>query len=284
VIIVVRSHIVPKLIIERFAHPINVFDVQGGNLKKGKNPKKTFNVEDAYEDEVEKQLCQKIESPFAKLIDNKILNKCDIVLTREELMLMKRFMLVQSIRSAGADGFYENLSNFKVAVDAHIEMNRSNLDLQITKIPSITEKEDKKFTLYMQAMRMFSECIASEDMLEHEYVTRESYFWAKAFQDAYLVFWDSDEKQDFILSDNGTAMEYALSSMLIEGGYGFSKLAYLRSQREEQSYYTPMRVYYTDLFLKNQTMYENFSVFNLTSNRCVALVNPFFRLYSNKPV
>ena len=31
-------------------------------------------------------------------------------------------------------------------------------------------------------------------------------------------------------------------------------------------------------------MYENFNIFNLTANRCVGVVNPFFRHYSNKSV
>jgi len=280
----VRNHIVPKLIIERFARPINLFNTESERLYKDRNPKKTFWEEGAYDDEVEKQLCQELENPFATVIDKKIINKDKIVLTRNELMLVKRFLLIQSVRTRGPNKFYDILFDFKEAVDNSILMHGPSLDSSITTLPSITEKSDDKFTLYMQAIKMFSECIVAEEMMWHEYATKETYFWAKTFQDSYLVFWDSDEKQDFILTDNGMTTEYDLCSMLIEGSSFLSKSSYLLAQFTKYDKDLWKKRYYADIFLKNQTMNENFNVFNLTANRCVAVVNPFFRPYSNKSV
>jgi len=280
----VRSHTVPKLIVKRFADPINQFNTQQERLYKGKSPRKTFCEEDAYDDDVEKRLCQELEDPFAKVIDKKIINKDKIVLTRNELMLVKRFLLIQSIRTRGPDEFYRILSDFKETVDNYIKMCGPSLDPSVAGIPSITEKSDNKFDLYMQAMKMFYECSVAEEMIWHENVTKESYYWAKTFQDSYLAFWDSDEKQDFVLTDNGMSTEFDLCSLIIAGGFFFSKSAYLLSQYTKYVDDPWKKQYYAALFLKNQTMYENFNVFNLTANRCVAVVNPFFRQYSNKSI
>ena len=280
----VRSHIVPKLIVKRFANPINMFDTQRERLYKNRSPRRTFYEGDAYDDDVEVRLCQELEDPFAKVIDKKIINKDKVVLTRNELMLVKRFLLIQSVRTRGPDEFYRILLDFKETVDNYIMMHGPSLDSSVANIPSITEKSDNKFDLYMQAMKMFFECAVAEEMVWHKDVTKESYYWAKTFQDSYLVFWDSDEKQDFVLTDNGMTTEFDLCSRIIAGGFFFSKSAYLLAQHTKYADDPWKRRYYADLFLKNQTMYENFNTFNLTANRCVAVVNPFFRLYSNKSI
>ena len=277
-----RNHIVPKLIIKRFADLINMFDTDSEYLNKERNPKKVFYKNDEYTEEVETQLSRELEAPFAKLIEDKIIGKSKIVLMSEDSALLRRFLLVQSIRTRGPDEFYKIFSDFKEAVDRCTEMHGLPANFRIMDPPSMTDKTEGKFDLYMQTIKMFIECNDADDMLYHPFVTKESYFWAKTFMDAYIVFWDSDGTEDFVLTDNGMTTEYDLSHSLLGCGYIFSKLSYLYAQYKNHKDDRQRGWYFADLILKNQTMYENFNIFNLSANRCIAVMNPFFWLYSGK--
>ena len=56
---------------------------------------------------------QFVEDPFAKLLDNKILNKRNTIsLTRSELYLVKQYLLLDSIKTMGEEGFVKIIKGF----------------------------------------------------------------------------------------------------------------------------------------------------------------------------
>jgi hypothetical protein len=277
-----KNHYVSQLVIRRFSKAINTFDTQTKKLLKNGKSEKVFYKDNLYTDEIEDQLNKKLESPFAKLIDEKILEQDAITLTRREVMLVKRFLLIDSVRIGNAAEFAHTLSKFKNNAKRYIEMNNLATVTDETHLPSMTDRNISEVELYMQTLKMYLECPGAAQMLKHPYVTRETYAWAKVFLDSYLTFWDSADDQEFILTDNRMVSEYEPGHAIFEG-LDISKVSYLKEkiEKKQNDGNGNLRLsVYASLLAKNQIMYENFDIFTLSSTRCFVLVNPFFRLYS----
>ena len=75
VIIMINSHYVPQLILRHFANAERIQYCDLGNRKvETRNIRSTFSEKGYYPDEIEKEMCYKIESQFANLLNNKLLN------------------------------------------------------------------------------------------------------------------------------------------------------------------------------------------------------------------
>ena len=106
-----KNHYIPQFIIKKFSKAINVFNLKNGNIRENRPSFEVFYEKGIYDDEVEKTLNFNIETPFSKLLDDKLLtSESSITITREELLLIKRYMLVSSIRAQGEEHFREFLN------------------------------------------------------------------------------------------------------------------------------------------------------------------------------
>lgn len=94
-----KNHYVSQFVIKRFSHAINIFDVKSGKIDENKRPQKVFYKNDIYDEEIEKLICFNIESRVSNILDNKILGKNKIELTRDEIETLKRYMLICSVRT-----------------------------------------------------------------------------------------------------------------------------------------------------------------------------------------
>jgi hypothetical protein len=278
--IMAKNHFVSQLIIRRFSDAITTFDSINKQLVKDRKTHRVFYKDNLYTDEIEKQMAIELESPFANLIDKKILGKQTISITRDELYLIKRFLLLDSIRTYDADGFYKIFVGFKSAVTTYAKLSNTIDDFDIMLLPSLIDKKEDKQTLYMQTMKMFIECKSLSNILFHKYVTREAYCWAKVVLDMYIAFWDSADNQEFILTDNGITTEYEPSHTIFKG-LDPSKFSYLFYKMQEASD-DVQTTQYAMFLAKHALMYENFSVFSLSSTRSIVMINPFFKLYDGR--
>lgn len=86
-------------------------------------------------------MANQLEKPFARLVDKKILNKDKITLKRKELLLVKRFLLLDSIRTFSAEEFYQTIIGFKDATKRYFDIYKNNNE-QGEKLPSISEKKE----------------------------------------------------------------------------------------------------------------------------------------------
>ena len=101
-----KNHYIPQFIIKKFSKAINVFYFETKELRENRPSEKVFFEKDIYDDEVEKSLNINLESTFSNLVTDKLLKeKDDIILTRKELLLVKKYMLVSSIRAQGKEHF-----------------------------------------------------------------------------------------------------------------------------------------------------------------------------------
>ena len=92
------NHYVPQFILRRYGNKINKYNVKEGRFILKGSIQTAFSKKDIYPDELEEKF-SKLESTFARLIDNKILkNNNEIILNRNEIWLIKKFFTVASLR------------------------------------------------------------------------------------------------------------------------------------------------------------------------------------------
>ncbi len=272
-----KNHYVSQLIIKRFAPSVTTFDTQEKILIENRKAHKIFYKNDIYDNNIEKKLAFELEQPFAKLLDEKILNTNKIILTRKELYLLKQFLLLDSVRTYDPKSFVQVLKNFKKNVQRYLDLHGDVLEEQVRKLPSVFDFDLEDRGIQMRAMRLFLDCKSAEELIVHPLATQELYCWARVNYDSYVGFWDSADDQEFILTSTGMVSEYEPSHTIFEG-LDLSKFSYLltkvKSAKEENL------INYARLLSFNQIMYENFNIFNLSSSRCMVLIHPFFRLYN----
>ena len=270
-----KNHIVSQMIIKRFSEAINIFDVQKGFIDINKRPQKVFYINDRLSEDLESIISQNIESRFANLLYGKLNDPFVVKLTREELFLIKRYLLMISVRMYDENEFYQTMKNF-----SH---NAENFLIGHPEFKFLKRNNDLKLSpkeLYELALRIFCENKTLRDICLDKRITLELLCWAKTFIDSYLAIWDAPEGMEYILSDCSMLSEYEGVHELT-GGLDLSKYSYcFYSLKNSKSNLVKMTA--VDLLSKAQIMYENYNVFNLSSKRSLVLINPFFRQYFNQ--
>ena len=122
-----KNHYISQFVIRRFSDAINIFDIHSGKIDENKRPHKVFFHEDIFDEETEK-LFNFIESRVANIISQKILAKGKVVLTRKELVLLKRYMLISSVRTQSPDFFCKILRGFEKNADHYISIRKCYCD------------------------------------------------------------------------------------------------------------------------------------------------------------
>ena len=96
----VNSHFIPQLILRHFCEDekIQYYDLSSGNIE-SRSTKSVFSEKGYYPENIEKDLCHKIEVQFANILNNKILKEnYNIALTSEELLTIKKYLIITTLR------------------------------------------------------------------------------------------------------------------------------------------------------------------------------------------
>ena len=266
-----KNHYVSQFVIKRFSNALNVFDIHSGKIDENKRPHKVFYHNDIYSDETEK-LFAYIESRVANIIDQKILNQNPIVLTRKELFLLKRYMLISSVRTQTPNEFGEIIKGFRKNAEHYIDWQNRIYPHKIS-MPYIDVNADNE-TLYATALKVFATTESIRDIMSNPEATAEMLAWAAPFLESYLAFWDASTDKEFVLTDCGMTSEYE-GFHLITGGIDISKTSFLLEKMKSEAAYA-------GIFASQYAMYENYDIFVLSSTRSMVMINPFFRLYQNQ--
>ncbi len=278
-----KNHYVSQFIIKRFAPSVSTFDMQTNQIIEHRQAAKIFFDRDIYENDIEEKMAHDLEQPVASLLDKKIIN-CDVIrLTRKELNLLKKFLLLDSVRTYTPEHFQQAISNFHNNTQRYLMFAQLDMLGEKAKMLPVTKTlELSPYDLHMRAMKLYLECETVEEIVEHPLATQELYCWAEVVNGAYVSFWDSHDKHEFILSSSGMLSEYEPSHHVFEG-LDLSKLSYMLEKMNDTKLSAMSRLFYAHGLSFNNLMYENFNVFNLSSTRCMVLVHPFFKLYNDDP-
>lgn len=265
-----NNHLVPKLILKRFSESLNVFNLKTGEITERKNIDKLFREKDKYTDSIEDTLNKNIESRFANLLDDKITSKEEISISREELHLIKRYMLTMSIRTLEPEHFYEIIKEFEEKSKLYILLYEG-----LEKLPSIADLNIDANEYYLRTLEVFSKTSDIDDIKNNKLATKEMVAWARPFLESYVAFWDAPDDAEFIISDNGMTSEYE-GFHLLTGGLSHSKYSYLMHKITKDS--KPLH----QQLATTISMYENYNLYVLSSKRALVMINPFFSLYDKE--
>lgn len=274
-----KSHTIPRLIIRRFSEAINVFDLKTGEILVGKRPEKVLYEEGKYTDEVEVALNKKLESHFATLLKNKLLGD-KIIINRSDLLLIKKYMFVTSIRTLDPKFFRKLLLGLEKNAQVYFNIMHE-IRPQIENLPKTKDCKLSDCDLFNNALAAlvdfdYKNINGVYDLFKDKRLTIEMAAYATSFFASYVSFWDAPAESEFLLSDGGVISEYE-GFHQITGGIDISKQGYLVHQinRNDNNSFL-----YGEIFANNCVMYECYDIFNISSKRCVVAINPFFRLYS----
>ena len=98
----IYSHYVPRFILKKFSDKLSLYNIHTGELAEDIKVDKAYSQKGFYDDDTEKNLNFKLESQFGNLLANKLLKAEKIIeLNRIELKLVKKFILISTLRSLG---------------------------------------------------------------------------------------------------------------------------------------------------------------------------------------
>ena len=131
-----KNHYVSQLIIKRFAPSVSTFDMQTNQIVEHRQAAKIFFDRDIYDNDIEEKMAHDLEQPFASILDKKILNCDKIRLTRNELYLVKQFLLMDSVRTYTPEHFQRVIKNFHSNTHRYLKVNHDFFDESVKALPS----------------------------------------------------------------------------------------------------------------------------------------------------
>lgn len=283
-----NSHYVPMLTLRKFADKLCLFNVQTGEYKENIKIDKSFSEKDFYSDEVEEKLNKRIESQFGNLFSNKLLNaEGTIELKREELYLIKKFLLISTIRSIGNEEFlqterkfYDNLKEHLIKFGKEKGLSEEEIKARSIGLPPFIEKEIEGETPFDYWMRTLNVILDSngtpEDILKHPDKTYPAHRWATVINNGYVAFWDSEYKHDeFVITDIGMTSENE------KGWNGTTKhntkkTNFLMSLMNKAKDDNEMSIIYQTINF-HKCFSENFMMFPISAKRMIVEIDPFFK-------
>lgn len=215
----INSHYVSMQTLRRFGNKLCVFNVQTGEYFENINVDKLFSEKGFYTSEVEDKLNKRIESQFGNLFANKLM-KCEetVELSREELHLIKKFLLISVIRSLGNEKFMQSERHFYENLQAHwlSFANEKGILLEEAKknMPQAPFEEkiiegESSYDYWMRTLNVILDSDGTpQDILKHPNKTYPAHRWAEVINNGYIAFWDSEFNRDeYVVTDIGMTSE-----------------------------------------------------------------------------
>lgn len=270
-----KNHYVPQLILKKFSNSNNgricIYNVKTGELLENVNCRNHFLERDIYTDEVEQKFNEKIESVFGDFLSNYILNQREeISLTRKELRLIKKFLLLSIFRSKSSIKFlekeresfklYKNLPEYKDFEEKLIE-NETSEDYWHRTLNVILDSDGSPESILRKPLKTFP-----------------AYRWALVINAGYLAFWDCDStKDDFVITDIGMTSENekGWNGVTVHNIKKTSSLLNILEQtQDELEKNNLVRTLYM-----SAKFHENFQMFPISAKRMIVLISPYFKVY-----
>ena len=260
-----NNHYVPRLILRKFSDKLSLYNVKTGELKENIPPEHAYAMQGFYDDETEKKLNLKIESQFGGLLSNLILKReNEISLSRANVLLIKKFLLVSMIRSVQAEHWVQRERMFyKLCPPAPFEEKQ------------IEGESPNEY--WLRTINVILDTDGTpQQVLNHPDKTYPAYRWACIVNSAYLAFWDAPSNRDeFVITDIGMTSENE------KGWDGFrvhnrKKLDYIAELLESTNDINE-RENLSNLLYTVTNFSENFQMFPISSKRMIVLISPFFK-------
>lgn len=277
-----NSHYVPMLTLRKFAEKLCLFNVQTGEYKENVKIDRTFSEQGFYSDEIEEKLNKRIESQFGNLFSNKLLNaEGTIELKRDELQLIKKFLLISVIRSMGNEEFMQTEKRYYINLNEYGKKFANENGYEEKPIdPPFIEKEidgETPFDYWMRTLEVILDTDGTpQSILEHPNKTYPAHRWATVINNGYLAFWDSEyEHDEFVITDVGMTSENekgwdgTTRHNVKKTNFLMSLMMKARDDNERMVIYQTMHLH--------SCFTENFMMFPISAKRMIVEIDPFYK-------
>lgn len=283
----VNSHYVPKQTLKKFAKKLCLFNVKTGEYKENVALNRAFSEYGFYSVEVEEKLNKRIERQFAQLFSNKLINaEGTIELKRNEVQLIKKFLLISVIRSVGSETFmqterkfYDDLKEYWVKFGKGMGLSDDEINAAPIE-PPFKEKTidgETSFDYWMRTLNVILDSNGTpEDILKHPDKTYPAYRWATVINNGYIAFWDSEYDHDeFVITDIGMTSENekGWNGITI---HNVKKTNFLISLLKRASSNIEKRSI-AHIMLLHKGFTENFMMFPISAKRMIVEIDPFYK-------
>ncbi|MDO9629090.1 MAG: DUF4238 domain-containing protein [Acholeplasmataceae bacterium] len=274
-----NNHYVPRLILRKFDERVSIYNIESCELKLNQKLEKVFASKKLYTEEIETMFSDKVENEFARVLNNKILSAEDeCILTRKEVNLIKKFLVLAMLRTMESEYFTQTKANKS--------RETVKINYKFVEKPEISSLSS--FEYWMQTLKCILESRSPFDVQKNDNATAIAVYWSNVFMSGYIAIWDSAESnEDFVIMDQGMTSEHEKTRFLPPFNNDMIKRGYLiektfNSKNPTSTMETNLWLKYTQLALANDGFSENMYLFTISKNRMIAFINPFFRLYDTE--
>ena len=283
----INSHYVPVQTLKRFGERLCLFNVKTGEYFENVKLKRAFSRKGFYSSEIEEELNYKIENQFGALFANKLAN-CEntVELSREELRIVKKFLLISVVRSMGSEEYlekekhyYEDLEKSWLLFAKQKGISDEDAVKNAPKAPFIEEQIDGEtpFDYWMRTLNVILESDGSPESIEKiPNKTYPAYRWAEVINNGYLAFWDSDYlSSEFVITDVGMTSENEKGWNGINN-HNRKKIDFmnglLSAEKDER-----MKIEIYKCMYLQRCFSENFMMFPISAKRMIVEISPFYK-------
>ena len=163
-----KTHYIPRLLLRKFATNDKVnsyyFAEEGFRLQKLKT---AFAGEDLFEEYLEKAFATKLEGPFGDLLNHKLLGSDTIKLNREENMLIRMFLMINSLRAPILNNTWEDMIE-KTQLKEHPTVQARDFLIRHSPIwEKVFEENTFSNQTYLQDLKKAMEIFSLEELADY---------------------------------------------------------------------------------------------------------------------
>ena len=254
----IRSHYIPQFILRSFCedNQITYCDLDKKSVER-RNPRSTFAEIGYYPETIEKSLCVNIEHEFANLFHNKLekLNN-KIILTPDELFVLKKYLLIASIRYR-----FEMTDDEKTVVEALGDAYKPDFIGSLNTILGYKSIED--VSEHLKRFKVPQNLEDARKMIKNPDVNVPLYIKLKHVMQTYIIFVRAQGSEEFLIPDIGNG--------LYIGPYSLKKYEYMFSMSQVMPH--PFMIETT----MQMTPYD-YSVFPLSKKLAVLCMSGFYKI------
>lgn len=261
-----NNHYVPRLILRKFSDKLDLYNVKTGEFKENISVEHAYSKGNFYDEKTEEKLNKRIESQFGNLLSNVILKQDkEISLSRQNLLLVKKFLMISIIRSIKGEECMEKEKNFYNLCGAPAPFEEKQI------------MGETSFEYWIRTLNVILDTDGTpQQILDHPDKTYPAHRWACIVNGAYLAFWDApNDRDEFVITDIGMTSENekGWDGICIHNDKKLEYIQYLSKLMSDNNERERL-----EILLENVINFsENFQMFPISSKRMIVLISPFFK-------
>lgn len=275
-----NNHYIPRLLQRQFStgEKINTYSFLSESFQT-KNIKKVFAESDLFDVKLEKLFAHKLEGQFGNLLNHKLLIGKNIILNREENLLLRKFILINFLRAPIVNTTWEEmLARTKLQNHPSVQA-REFLIRHKPEFKEFFEEGIPSKNSYISDLKMAMKYNTLEDILNPANEQTISKSLQMATQHAMMTviaFWDcKDTGQEFILPKLPGISQMDQAGIFHKGMIIRKK----RAELEKTGFPEALKGELDRLEYGSMICSDNFTIYPLSPTRSLICFSPYFRAF-----